>query len=132
MAGREHTGRETSHGPTVRLQVPGPWQGRLEWLCGVQVHLWLFVVVGMLADIILTIYGLEVGLTETNPIAVAALDASGAAGLFVIKLAALGVGGLVWLLVPRRVEGIVPLGLLLPSLGAVGINLVMIALVTLA
>jgi len=91
---------------------------------------WLVAAVVMLADVALTIYGLELGLRETNPVARAALDRAGVAGLVGLKGLALAVAGICWYLVPGDFRIVVPLGLLLPSLVAVLVNVVTIGVVT--
>ena len=92
---------------------------------------WFWLVAGavMLADIALTIYGLELGLREINPVARAALDGAGVAGLVGLKTLALAVAGACWYLVPDDFRVVVPLGLLLPSLAAVIVNVVTIGVV---
>jgi hypothetical protein len=91
--------------------------------------LWAVVVVAMALDVLLTAYGLSIGLQEMNPIARRALDVAGAFGLVGLKLTALAVGLCCCWLVPGRYRPVVPLGLALPSLAAVGINAALIALV---
>ena len=90
---------------------------------------WLVAGAVMLADVALTTYGLEIGLREINPVARAALDGAGVAGLVALKALALAVAGVCWLLVPEDFRVVVPLGLLLPSLVAVLVNVVTIGVV---
>jgi hypothetical protein len=87
--------------------------------------LWLVVLVAMVLDIVTTAYGLSVGLVERNPVVRAALDTFGVAALAGMK-----VGAVTLALVCRRAWPasalVVPLGLAIPWLLAVGINLALI------
>jgi len=89
-------------------------------------ELWLLVVVTMLADVPLTMYGLHLGLTEMNPVARTAIEVAGALGLYVLELVALSIGLGCTLLVPQRYTALVPLGLALPSVFAVVVNSLLI------
>jgi len=89
-------------------------------------ELWLLVVVTMLADVPLTMYGLQLGLTEMNPVARTAIEVAGALGLYVLELVALSIGLGCTLLVPQRYTALVPLGLALPSVFAVVVNSLLI------
>ncbi len=89
--------------------------------------LWLLLVVAMLVDISLTVHGLQLGLVEANPIASRALSVFGIPGLYGLKGVALGLGGCCRLLVGDRYGSVVPLGLAIPSLAAVGVNSALIA-----
>lgn len=93
-------------------------------------ELWFVVLAAMLVDVTLTVHGLTLGLTETNPIARSAIDAAGVLGLYGLKAFALAVGGCCRLAVDDRYGVVVPVGLGIPSLVAVGINIVVIAVVT--
>lgn len=92
--------------------------------------LWAIVVVAMIADTLLTYYGLERGLTETNPVARLGLQRFGYASLGLLKGFALGVGLCCRPLLPRRYSTVVPLGLAIPWIAASVINLVTIGLGT--
>ncbi|WP_336361257.1 DUF5658 family protein [Haladaptatus sp. ZSTT2] len=94
-----------------------------------QYKLWFIVVSAMAADVLLTMYGLELGLTELNPIAVRAISAFGYAGLGLLKCLALGIGVVCWALTPHHYAPIIPLGLATPSIIAVCINTVLVFLV---
>jgi hypothetical protein len=94
-----------------------------------QYKLWFIVVCAMIADVLLTVYGLELGLAELNPVAVRAISAFGYAGLGVLKCLALGIGVVCWLLTPHQYAPIIPLGLATPSIIAVCINTVLVFLV---
>jgi hypothetical protein len=89
-------------------------------------ELWLLVVVTMLADVPLTMYGLQLGLTEMNPVARTAIEVAGALGLYMLELVALSIGLGCTLLVPQRYTALVPLGLALPSVFAVVVNSLLI------
>ncbi len=100
-----------------------------ETLAGVERELWLLAVVGLFGDLALTVYGLERGLTEANPVARAALAAHGYAALAVMKAGALSVGVAGWLLLPRSHRAVVPLALAAPWTLAVLVNAVTLTLV---
>jgi hypothetical protein len=93
-------------------------------------ELWFVVFAAMLVDVTLTVHGLTLGLTELNPIARAAIDTAGVLGLYAIKVGALFVGGCCRLVVDDRYGVVVPVGLAVPSLVAVGVNTAVIAFVT--
>lgn len=104
-------------------------ESALRRLTSMEAELWLAVGLVMLGDVVLTLYGLGLGLSEANPLAVAVLDVVGAPGLVALKVAVLAVGGIGTWVLPDGTSGIVPLGLLLPTLAAVVVNLVHIAAV---
>lgn len=83
----------------------------------------------MLVDVTLTVHGLQLGLQELNPVGRVALDAAGVLGLYALKAVAIGMGVCCVLLVPARYTALVPLGLAIPSLFAVIVNSVLIAVV---
>lgn len=94
----------------------------VRFAASVETELWVVVVVAMAADLALTVYGLERGLTEANPVAVYSMEVLGLAGLGVLKLLALGVGVVGWVLVPREYAAVVPLGLAVPTTLTVLVN----------
>lgn len=94
-------------------------------------ELWALAVGAMVLDVLLTLYGLEQGLIETNPVARSALESAGAAGLYGLKLAAVGVGVVCLPLLPTQYRAIVPLALAVPSLGAAVINAMLIGSIVL-
>lgn len=100
-----------------------PFVGRL---AQTERELWLLVVVVMLLDVTLTIYGLQLGLEERNPVAKRALDSAGVLGLYGLKSMAVTVGLCCRQLVAPRLTPFVPLILAVPSTFAVGINAVLI------
>lgn len=97
------------------------------WMGGTEFKLWILTIVVMLADVLLTIHGLSLGLRERNPIARAAFESAGALGLSGLKLMAVTVGLTCRQLSPDRTTILVPLILLIPSALAVGINSALIA-----
>jgi hypothetical protein len=105
--------------------------GVTQYLSDRERDLWVVVVAAMSLDVMLTVYGLSVGLQEMNPIARHALDTTGVAGLAGLKLGALSLGVCCLWLVPDRYRPVIPLGLALPSVVAVGVNATLIAWVLL-
>lgn len=95
----------------------------------VERELWLVVVGAMLIDVTLTVHGRQIGLVERNPVARLSIDAFGVLGLYGLKIVALGLGGACRLAVPDRYGPVVPIGLAIPSLLAIGVNAIAIAIV---
>jgi hypothetical protein len=100
-----------------------------EAILGAEKELWFVAVALMLVDVTLTVHGLQLGLREMNPVAKQALDAVGVLGLYGLKGTALAVGLCCRPLLPIRLYAIIPLALLLPSLLAVILNTLAIAIV---
>lgn len=100
------------------------------WIIAPERELWVVAIVAMFGDVILTTYGLEIGLQEMNPAARGALDASGVFGLFGLKLWALTVGACCRPLLDNQYGGIVPLALAIPSVFAVCFNAALIVLIS--
>jgi len=118
--------------PPSQRDVPESRYGRfVHWARSAERDLWFVVVAAMLVDVTLTVHGLTLGLTELNPVANAAIDALGVLGLYALKLMALGVGLCCRVAVPDRHGALVPIGLGLPSVLAVAINVTVIASVVL-
>lgn len=90
--------------------------------------LWALVVGAMLADVLLTYYGLERGFTESNPVARLALERIGYASLAVLKLVALAVGAAGRWALPPGYAVVVPLGLAIPWIIASLVNAALIGL----
>lgn len=88
--------------------------------------LWGVVAASMVADLLLTYYGVENGLTESNPVARAGFERFGYAALGALKLFALGIGFAFRPLLPRAYTAVVPLGLAIPWVAASLINAVVI------
>lgn len=91
--------------------------GRVERL------LWVLVAVGLVGDILTTHYGLQMGLTESNPVARAAIKQFGMGAMVGMKLFAVGVGLYCRRLLPEPHVLLVPAGLAVPWLAAVVVNL---------
>lgn len=87
--------------------------------------LWAAAVIGLAGDVVLTIVGLNLGLTEGNPVMRWAISVGGPGALLIAKVIALSVGVTVRLWVPRH-AALVPLGLAGPWLLAMAINALMI------
>ncbi|WP_238392224.1 DUF5658 family protein [Halorussus amylolyticus] len=91
--------------------------------------LWVLVAVGLVGDLLTTYYGLRLGLTESNPVARAAMGQFGFAAMVALKLFAVGVGVACRQLLSERHGPLVPAGLAVPWLAATGINLSLYAAV---
>jgi predicted anti-sigma-YlaC factor YlaD len=92
--------------------------------------LWAVALAGLVLDIVLTAYGLSLGLTELNPVArdlMAAYTPLGA--MVMLKSVALVVGLVGWVLVPRVARAVVPACLAVPWWIAVGINATLVVTV---
>ena len=77
--------------------------------------LWGLLAVALLADAVLTWYGLGRGLTEANPVMAAAMAWLGVAGgITVVKGAALVVAGLARVTVSPETTPVVPLAMAIP------------------
>ena len=77
--------------------------------------LWGLLAVALLADAVLTWYGLRQGLTEANPVMAAAMAWLGVAGgITVVKGAALVVAGLARVTVSPETAPVVPLAMAIP------------------
>jgi hypothetical protein len=92
--------------------------------------LWAVVVLSALADVLLTYYGLQIGLTEANPIARGAIEGYGYWTMLALKGGALSVGVACWAALPDRFSPVIPLGLAIPWVVASLINLTLILLVS--
>lgn len=71
-------------------------------------RLWLAVGFAIVADVATTLAGLELGLRESNPAGVAAVEIAGVLGLLAVKGAAVGVGLTVATAVARAPDRIAP------------------------
>ncbi|WP_135826024.1 DUF5658 family protein [Halorussus ruber] len=92
--------------------------------------LWVLVGVALVGDLLTTYYGLQMGLTESNPVARAAIERFGFSAMVGLKLFAVGVGLCCRRLLPERHGLLVPAGLAVPWMGAVVINLSLYAMVS--
>jgi hypothetical protein len=91
-----------------------------------QRELWVLVVVSMISDVGITAYGLALGFTEANPIAVNVLRATGLWGLVALKLVVVGLGAVFWTLLPREYSYPIPVALATPWLLATVVNVIVI------
>ena len=91
--------------------------------------LWVLVGVALVGDLLTTYYGLKIGLTESNPVARAAIEQFGFSAMVVLKLFAVAVGVVCRQLLPKRHGLLVPAGLAVPWSAAVVINLSLYAMV---
>ena len=91
--------RLVGHAPglTPGLGEPASRAGPdLTWLAHREPRLWLLTLVGLVADVVPTVYGLGVGLSEANPLVVAAAALGPLPGLLLLKLVSLALGS-TWL-----------------------------------
>lgn len=91
--------------------------------------LWAAVVAVVVGDLVSTMYGLGIGLTERNPVVAAVLADYGFAGLVALKGVTLASVGTAWLLLERHYGVAVLVGVALPQTVAVVVNAVTIATV---
>jgi hypothetical protein len=89
----------------------------------VERSLWLLVGVVLAGDLLTTYVGLNAGLTESNPVARAAIAQFGFVALVAVKAFAVGVGLVCRPLLPREYTAVVPAGLALPWTAATLLNL---------
>ncbi|WP_331232456.1 DUF5658 family protein [Natronorarus salvus] len=92
--------------------------------------LWAVVVLAAIADILLTYHGLQIGLTEANPVARGAIEGYGYWTMVALKGGALTIGVACWAVLPDRFSPVIPLGLAIPWVVASAINLTLILLVS--
>jgi hypothetical protein len=85
--------------------------------------LWTLVAVGLVADLLTTYYGLQLGLSESNPVARTAIEQFGFGAMVGLKVFAVAVGLACRQLLPERHVLLVPLGLAVPWLAASLVNL---------
>jgi len=106
---------------------PSSWsRSLLDAFANAEREFWVLTGAAMALDVLLTLYGLELGLRELNPVARSAVETAGAAGLSALKLAAVLVGVACLPLLPRQHRVVVPLALGVPSVAAVTINAILI------
>ncbi|WP_128224753.1 DUF5658 family protein [Halobacteriaceae archaeon SHR40] len=94
-------------------------------------ELWAVAITAMVLDVQLTIQGLQLGLTEMNPVARQTIDQIGFVGLYILKGCVVALAVVLRPLVPDQYGGVVPLALAIPSVFAVGINSTLLAWVVL-
>ncbi|WP_327052196.1 DUF5658 family protein [Halomicrococcus gelatinilyticus] len=102
--------------PRLR-RLPWPSVGRVER------SLWLVVGITLAGDLLTTYVGLNAGLTESNPVARAAISQFGFVALVAVKAIAVGIGVACRPLLPREYTAVVPAGLALPWVIATLLNL---------
>jgi hypothetical protein len=91
--------------------------------------LWAAVIVGLILDAALTVYGIRLGLTESNPVAADLIANIGVVpALALLKGAALAVAVGGWFLLPETYRGLVPAALAVPWLGAAAVNVLTIGI----
>ncbi|MFA9415230.1 DUF5658 family protein [Natrinema sp. HArc-T2] len=96
---------------------------------GLERLLWVVVAVALIADVVTTFVGLQLGLSESNPAARGAIEGHGVAGMLALKAFAISVGLVCRLLLERPYRPIVPVGLAVPWLVAATLNTYMISVV---
>lgn len=92
-------------------------------------ELWTVLLVLLILDVLLTVYGVRIGLAEGNPIARLALDRFGTLGLLALKGISLGIAFTGWALVDSRFRALVPLGISVVWAFAVAVNALLIVAV---
>ena len=117
------------HWPTVTHASERRVTAALTGIEGWERTLWILVAVGLVGDLLTTYYGLQVGLSESNPVARAAIEQFGFTAMVALKLFAVGVGLGCRRLLPERHALLVPAGLAVPWLAAVVVNLSLYAMV---
>jgi hypothetical protein len=111
------------HWPTLTRTAERRATAALAGFEGWERALWTLVAVGLVADLLTTYYGLQLGLSESNPVARAAIEQFGFSAMVGLKLFAVGVGLACRQLLPDRHVLLVPLGLAIPWLAASLVNL---------
>lgn len=106
------------NGPTIRRYFQSltaePDDRTISGLLGIvgrtplERRLWLAVALAIVADVATTLAGLELGLRESNPAGVAAVEIAGVLGLLAVKGAVVGVGLAVAAVVVRAPDRIAP------------------------
>lgn len=92
--------------------------------------LWAVAVASLVADGVLTAYGIRLGLTEFNPVAADLMAHVGALpALALLKGGALTTAVAGWVVMPENYRGLVPAGLALPWVVASLLNCLAIGLV---
>ena len=80
----------------------------------------------VVGDLVTTVYGLEVGLREQNPVVLAVMERLGVAGLVALKLVAVSWVGIIWRVLGRHYGLAAMAGLMIPQGLAVVLNVVTI------
>jgi len=115
---------QSAESETIGPAVGGAWLSRVAALTTAHAAwLWVAVILGLVFDAALTVYGIRIGLTESNPVAADLIARVGVVpALAVLKGAALAVAVGGWFLLPTRYRGLVPAGLAVPWVGAAVVN----------
>jgi hypothetical protein len=121
------TGRTENAGstPSTLASVDALLDDVATWTTGNASALWLLVAASLVADTSLTVYGLELGLTERNPVALDLIESVGVVpALLSLKAGAVGVGVAGWAVLPPDYRGLVPASLAVPWTLASVLNVV--------
>lgn len=92
-------------------------------------ELWVVLFVVMVLDVVSTMYGIRLGLSEGNPIAKIAIERFGALGLLSLKSFSIATALVGSVRVERRFRGLVPLGISVIWVVAVAVNALLIVAV---
>lgn len=117
------------HWPTLTREGNRRVTAAMANMRGWERALWVLVGVALVGDLLTTYYGLKIGLTESNPVARAAIQQFGFSAMIALKLFAVGIGVVCRQLLPERHGLLVPAGLAVPWTAAVVINLSLYAMV---
>lgn len=121
--------RPTMSTPTAEERATDRRAAESRVVAGLVAHrrlLWALALACGLADLLSTLWGLEQGFVEGNPVAARALAHYGAAGLVGLKGAAYLLAGVAYAALPTSLAVGIPLGLTLPAGFAVVHNLVLL------
>lgn len=117
------------HVPSSSAEQRSVTDGFLEVTRLFEPELWIALFVVMVLDVVLTMYGLHLGLAEGNPIARVAIDRFGVLGLLWLKAFSIGVALVGWARVERRFRALIPLGISAVWGFAVAVNATLIVAV---
>ncbi|WP_396612701.1 DUF5658 family protein [Haloferax sp. S1W] len=101
----------------MSLETPGPdaLSTLLSRVVSDDTHLWAVTILAFLLDVVTTLFGLSQGLSELNPVVLALIPRFGALWtLLLLKSIVLLVAGLLWVVLPVRYRGAVPIGVAIP------------------
>jgi hypothetical protein len=107
--------------PVVQSSAEATVRSLTARLATVEAHIWALAAVAAALDVLLTYRGLQLGLTEGNPVVSALLGSAGIAGLVAVKLVVIGLAALGRYVRPRWGPWL-SLGMVVPWLAAAGIN----------
>lgn len=78
-------------------------------------RLWAVPLVALLLDVLTTLYGIEMGLTELNPVVLSLVPSFGLLGsLVLLKATVLGFALTAWVVLPLRYRAAIPFGIAIP------------------